>query len=146
MPISKDRQVRKIIMYVRFVSPLKSEVKGVDLGIFQCAIECRDNEEFPEYYRESIRSDFEWFKKYLPSPNSRVFDVKSRGVYYAHGICWFRSEASEMIERAFALSALIKECGYYITTIGTRDPGQILYQDDYQIVAKPTKATPTRWG
>jgi hypothetical protein len=84
-------------MYVRFVSPLKSAVKGVNLGIFQCAIKCRDNNEFPKYLRDAIRRDFEWFKKNLPSPDQSVFDVYEYGHYISRGICWFKPEAKEMI-------------------------------------------------
>jgi hypothetical protein len=42
-----------------------------------------------------------------------------------------------MLVHAFTLAALIEEGGVPIERIWTRDPGQILYRDDYQVVAKP---------
>jgi len=133
-------------MYLRFVSPLRSCVRGVNMGIFQSAFECRDEPLHPEFLRNAIRIEIDWFKKHLPSPDEKVFQVKSRGYMQSVGICWFKSEASEMISRAFSLRALLSECGMQVTTIGTAMPGQILYADDYQIVAKPATTTPTKWG
>lgn len=133
-------------MYLRFVSPLRSSVCGVNMGIFQSAFECRDEPLHPEFLREAIREEIDWFKKHLPSPDESVFQVKSRGHMHSLGICWFKSKASEMISRAFSLRALLGECGMQVTTIGTDNPGQILYADDFQIVAKPIATTPTQWG
>lgn len=133
-------------MYLRFVSPLRCDVRGVDLGIFQCAIECRDNYENPEFIREAIRQEINWFNDYLPPPCSRAFEVKSRKRFIAVGICWFKSEARDMIRRAYALQTLLGECGYVVTRLWTKEPGQILYADDYQVVAKPAEVTPIHWG
>jgi sulfur carrier protein ThiS len=63
----------------------------------------------------------------------------------ADGICWFTDGAREAIARAFTLAALLRECGVPVTKVATHRPGQILYRDDYQIVAKPDEATPTVW-
>jgi hypothetical protein len=133
-------------MYLRFVSPLRSDEHGGYLGIFQAAFECRDDEFQPYYLTDIIREEIEWFKKHLPSPDSHVFDVRGRCWKAALGICWFRSEARAMIAHAFTVRAILEECGYPIKTIGTRKPGDILYEDDFQIVAKPEKTTPTHWG
>jgi len=50
-----------------------------------------------------------------------------------------------MIRRAFGLRALLMECDILISELHTDHPGQILYKDDFQIVAKPAAATPTVW-
>jgi hypothetical protein len=50
-----------------------------------------------------------------------------------------------MVGHAFALAALIGECGVPIAKRVTHRPGQILYRDAWQIVAKPDAATPTTW-
>ena len=116
------------------------------MGIFQSAFECRDESLHPDFLRSAIREEVEWFKTHLPSPDEDVFKVRSRGYLRSLGICWFKCEAREMIKHAFSLQALLKECGMHITTIGTAKPGQILYADSFQIVAKPAHTTPTSWG
>jgi hypothetical protein len=55
------------------------------------------------------------------------------------------ADAREMIAHAFALQALLSECGVPVIKVATHRPGQILYRDAYQIVAKPEAATPTVW-
>jgi len=133
-------------MYMRFVSPLRSERRGVDLGIFQWAFECRNETETPASLREAIQLEVDWFNENLPVPRGRVFLAKSRKIMRSDGICWFRCEADTMIRRAFILRSLLGECGYVIVTRTTEVPGQILYKDDFQIVAKPKETTPTLWG
>lgn len=133
-------------MYMRFVSPQRSRVRGVDLGIFHGAYYCRKDPECSPILREAIQREVDWFNDYLPVPRARVFEVKSRKRFIAVGICWFKCDAREMIRRAYTLQALLGECGYVVTRLRTERPGQILYADDYQVVAKPAEVTPTMWG
>jgi hypothetical protein len=72
--------------------------------------------------------------------------VKSRGRWYSEGVCWFVDDAREMIARAFALAALLRECDLPVTKLATRHPGQILYRDRWQVVAKPGEETPLGEG
>jgi len=51
-----------------------------------------------------------------------------------------------MVSHAYALRALMGECGYLVSTLLAERPGQILYADDFQVVAKPEETTPTLWG
>ncbi len=133
-------------MYLRFISTQRTNVRGVDGGIFRVTYDARHDTETPAFLRAAISSEVNWFCEHLPSPNYRHFEVRSRKVMRAVGICWFKADAREMIARAFGLKALLAECGYFITTQGTDNPGQILYKDAFQIIAKPRPSTPTKWG
>lgn len=75
-------------------------------------------------------------------PKRRAFVVKSKKRWRSVGICWFKDDARE-IAHAFTLAWRIRECGVPVTKVATHRPGQILYRDDFQIVAKPEAATPT---
>lgn len=130
-------------MYLRFISPWPSyNMKNVNDGIFQALIKCRDEGLVPGYLLEPALKEFEWFKQELPSPDEHNF------IYAGHaiGICWFRSDAKVMIRRARRIAALLAEGDVWITVSRTDNPGIILYRDDYQIIAKPTKQTPVQWG
>jgi len=131
-------------MYVRFITPERLRA-GVSAGLFGAAYDCRDDEDLGEALRAAIRLELEWFGEYLPRPDERSFLVRSRKVWWPDGICWFRAEARAMIAHAFALRALLGECGVLVTKVSTCRPGQILYRDAWQIVAKPEAATPTVW-
>jgi hypothetical protein len=123
-------------MFVRFTAPGAVTRSRVAPGLFG-----------PAYWlawslpdtpvRHAIRREVDWFEDRLPVP--RRFGVKAKGRWWSDGICWFRDHAREMVAHAFTLAALIEEGGVPIDRIWTRDPGQILYRDPYQVVAKPER-------
>jgi hypothetical protein len=123
-------------MYIRFVGPWRGR-RGSSLGMFRGACWVADDSRVHEALRLAVHEQLDWFAANLPSPKRRVFLVKSRGVWLSDGICWFLDDAREMIARAYALAALLGECGVPVTKVATRTPGQILYRDEYQIVARP---------
>ena len=131
-------------MYVRFIAP-RAIRRGVDFGLFGPAYALWWDSRTPEGVRLAIRHELDWFERELPVPARGVFRVKSKKRWVAEGICWFQGDARAMIGHAFALAALIGECGVPIAKRATHRPGQILYRDAWQIVAKPDAATPTEW-
>ncbi len=132
-------------MYIRFLVPGRPVRAGVDCGLFRPAGAVAYDRRTPEPLARAIEHELDWFNAELPVPRRAAFLVKSRKRWRDEGICWFRDDAREMIARAYALAALLGECGLVVTKRATRRPGQILYRDDWQIVAKPDPATPTRW-
>lgn len=132
-------------MYVRFIAPVPTARRGVHRGLFGPAYHLLWDDATPESLRRAIDHELRWFEAELPVPRWRAFCVKSRKRWLAHGICWFRDDARIMIGRAYGLAALIDACGVPIAKRATRRPGQILYRDAWQIVAKPEEATPTLW-
>lgn len=131
-------------MYVRFIAP-GAVRPGVDRGLFSPAYDLEYELDQPEWLREALSDSLRWFEAELPVPKGDVFRVISRRRQIACGICWFRDDAREMIARALTLAALLREAGVPVTRLRTRRPGQILYSDAWQIVAKPAFDTPTRW-
>ena len=130
-------------MYVRFITPWWRLPRGIDSGLFGPAYACARDAEVPAVLRDALWVEIDWFEQNLPVP--RRLWVKSRRRWLPDGICWFVADAREMIAHAFAVAALIGECGVPTTKVATRRPGTILYRDDWQIVAKPHEATPTMW-
>jgi hypothetical protein len=130
-------------MYVRFIAPWRIR-RGVDQGLFGAAYYAEEMAA-AEPLRLAIRHELDWFEANLPIPARDRFRVRSRKVWRPDGICWFVDEAREAIARAFAMAALLRECGVEVVKVATRRPGQILYRDQWQIVAKPEEATPTSW-
>lgn len=130
-------------MYVRFHSPWAEVRRGVHYGLFGPAYECARDWSVAEVLRAALWHEIDWFEANLPVPARRAFRVKSRKRWRNVGICWFTDGAREMIAHAFVLRALLRECGVPVTKVATHRPGQILYRDAYQMVAKPDAATPT---
>lgn len=137
-------QVWTLPMYLRFISPVRPRARSVDYGLFQAVIACRELDEYPIWLREQIELEFDWFKEYLPTPSESNFHdhyVRAR----ADHICWFRSEAKDMIKRAYGIKALLAELGCTIVVRKTANPGTIIYYDKWQVVARPGKRTPIKW-
>jgi hypothetical protein len=132
-------------MYLRFVSPIGADRRRGQYGLFTPAFDVEHHCTTPEAISRAVRAELDWFNANLPAPKGRHFRVKSCKRWYSEGICWFRDDAREMIAHANVLAGLLDECGLAIVRLHTRHPGQILYRDAYQIVAKPAAVTPVTW-
>ncbi|MEP3655394.1 MAG: hypothetical protein ABJO36_10915 [Litorimonas sp.] len=137
-------------MYLRFVSPLKhggsARPRDLHMGLFQAVIHCRDNVDMPTWLHAQIIEEFEWFKEYLPSPDDKYFRYWYVRDFHWDSICWFKASAHQMINRAWALKALIEETGMPLSVVGTKNPGSIRYEDRYQIVANPLRSDLPKFG
>ena len=136
-------------MYLRFVSPVVPGGYTVTRshlapGLFGPAYQLwRQHRDAPSPALIGIRREIDWFEDNLPVP--RRLGVKAKGRWYRDGVCWFRDSAREMLAHAYTLSALIEDCGVRIDRVRSRDPGQILYRDDWQVVAKPDRFRPEKY-
>jgi hypothetical protein len=92
--------------------------------------------------RTLIDEHYAWFRRNLAIP--KRFTVVSRRRHVRAGLCWFRDDAHEHIAKARELALLIAEAGHPTAMLQTRHPGQILWRDGHQIVAKPEARTPMR--
>ena len=133
-------------MYLRFIGPFPtrgaSYVRHCDYGLFQTAFMARDDQLIAQYLIDDLMKEMDWFKIYLPSPDDHHFDYAGANV----GLCWFRDSATAMIRRARRMVNILRAGDIWVTEARTENPGRILYRDDYQIIAKPRKSTPTQWG
>ncbi|WP_298471297.1 hypothetical protein [uncultured Erythrobacter sp.] len=85
----------------------------------------------------ALRRELNWFNDQLPVP--KRFDVKAKGRWWDDGICWFHDNAREAIGHMQVMVALIEDCGVPVARLWTRNPGQLLYRDRWQVVAKPDR-------
>lgn len=123
-------------MYLRFIVVAP---QALSHGIFRSDYHPRYDDNLPEWLRAPIEEHYAWFNNNLAIPRRLTVVSRRRRVYA--GICWFRSEAREHIAHARELACLIHEAGHPTSMLKTRFPGQILYRDDHQIVAKPEERT-----
>ena len=133
-------------MYLRFISPFAGDWescrRNVDYGIFQATRIAKENGMIPPYMRDELQDELGWFDDHLSAPKYKYFGHRRSNA----GICWFRKDATRMISRCWRIASLFRAADIDITLVRTRNPGMILYRDRYQIIAKPTKRTPTKWG
>jgi hypothetical protein len=131
-------------MFLRFVTERRTEHGGRREGFFQAVYAARRDPETPGYILEQFSSIIGWFNDNLDEPDRFNRGPTSTGWRSTTtGLSWFRADANQHVEKAFELSALLREIGYPITVLKTTHPGFIVYEDDYQIVAEPFADTPT---
>jgi hypothetical protein len=73
---------------------------------------------------------------HLPSPKCLREERNERA------ICWFKPDANQAIDKVRGLVALLEAKGLPVETITTADAGTVLYEDKWQVVAKPRRK---RW-
>ena len=125
-------------MYLRFTVPGTVTRARVAPGPFKLASRLTWQGERDDPVVAALRRELDWFNEWLPIPRS--FAVTAKGREWWDGICWFRDDAREMVGHAYVLAALLAECGVPVERTWTRDPGQILYRDPFQVVAKPERS------
>jgi hypothetical protein len=120
---------------VRFITPLIDSDSLVNEGLFVAAHKLRDEGDIPTYEREELRAHLQWFNEHLPLPEL----LRDRGNERA--ISWFRTQSQECISRVWSVVQILEENGIAITKITTEDPGYVIYEDEFQIVAQPSGRT-----
>jgi hypothetical protein len=80
--------------------------------------------------RDLLREVLIWFNKNLPSPRNMV---ASRAIF------WFKSSADECMKRMWELTHLLRHYGYLVEVEKCRELGNIIYEDEFQVAAYPSK-------
>jgi hypothetical protein len=128
--------------FVRFVVPVEGAHTRRATGMFQVCTLYPVRALGPRVDRR-VRESFDWFDEFLPVPPV----VKTR----REALSWFRREpagaheaaAREPLRRAFLLATYLRASGIGVETVQTNVPGDVLYEDRWQIVAVPRGATAT---
>lgn len=128
-------------MYLRFISGVKDTDSGLYTGIFGPAIDrLYDDKDMPRWLWREMRRTVDWFNNNLDAP-ARLYGRRRKGRNIS-GVCWFRATATDHIRHARYLAWLVSEAGDPIREIRCRKPGEIIWRDEYQIVAARDHASP----
>jgi hypothetical protein len=116
-------------VYVRFVCFQLVQGQRNRLGLFQALDNARESSFAPDWALAEIGELRGWFKKNLTVP-------KSFG-NWGGGLSWFKSPAQEHIAQMHRMKAALEACGVHVEVLTTRDPGDVIFEDEHQIVATP---------
>lgn len=119
---------------IRFVATIIDHDSGAPQGIFQAAYRLRDDWEVPQQQREELRDLLEWFNQHLPAPEL-LSNPRHRSA-----LSWFKPESKESITRVWSMVRILEQNGVIINKVRTGNPGFVIYEDEWQIVAKPWNA------
>ena len=120
-------------MFLRFQGKQPNLGTASKLGIFQLAYELHDRRDLPSYAYDELQNNLAWLKLLLKSP-----DILDDEEHY-RAIAWFKPDAHEPLKHVWAIKAVLEEFGYQIDLIKSTEPGLVIYEDDWQIIAKPIR-------
>lgn len=120
-------------MLLRFTTLSADPDSGHRAGVLVAAHELRDEGDLTVDEHTELRLMLSWFNEHLFVP-SLLNDHEHR-----RAISWFRENAHEPIQKMWSLKRLLETHGVHTEILRTREPGTIVYEDKYQVIAKPPK-------
>jgi hypothetical protein len=117
-------------MFVRFVVGTDGENHRWLTGIITEARFLRDRGQLTPYQQAWLEDAYAWLNAHLPCPPFSTSDWGSEAV------SWFKDTAEPSIKKMWEIVALLKEHGVAVRLLRSRNPGKILYEDDFQIVVR----------
>lgn len=122
-------------VYVRFVCFHTVGRNRNRLGVFKAIDEAVKSDHAPAWAITEARRQNAWFNANLSIP--KQFSAGGHRGFGQPGLSWFKPVATEHIARMHSLKRALEACGIYVEMLTARDPGLIVWQDDFQIVAEP---------
>jgi hypothetical protein len=123
-------------MFIRFVSGELDPDARVLAGLFHSLDQLQWSDEVPKYELEALRQIENWFDENLASIPDYLLDY--RRSYEA--VCWFKPTALRHLEHAWEMVQILERNDVLVWQIKAREVGDIYYEDDAQVFARPTRA------
>lgn len=121
--------------YVRFTTDARTAHGGVLGGVFHAVGVLRRTTELDPVDSIWLADLERWFERTLAVPGR----LSARSGYREPrtAVCWFRDVATEHLERASELAALLVRHGVRVHRLESANPGEIVWQDEHQVAAIP---------
>lgn len=117
--------------FIRFTVLEKHVSSKQPKGLFAISYELLDSEELSPEDKNELKKCLEWFEENLPTPDHGY--ITDRYVF------WYKIEAAESIRQMWRIANFLERCGYFVEEEKCYWPGAVIYQDDYQVAARPMK-------
>jgi len=121
-------------MFIRFVVGGEDEHHKLLTGIVTEARLLRDRGDLSVYEEELLEETYAWLNSYLPCP-----PFATSG-WSRDAVTWFKHSALESIKKMRILADLLEQHGAPVRMLRSKNPGKILYEDEYQVVVEEWKS------
>ncbi len=118
--------------YIRFIVVTDHKSKTRCTGVVASLRILGEEGRLPNYYLDYSKELFDKLDEDLPIP---PFDYKN----WKDSVCWFKDTATEWISLFREIIAILESCDEQVEMLFTETPGMIVYEDEFQIVAKSHK-------
>lgn len=109
--------------------------------MFQALSEIHDGGRLAAHELAAYEEVRDWFRKHLPVPPTFSRSRKPSAKKVA--LSWFKPSASEHIARMRKMAAILEMHGVTVEILKQERPGYVVYEDQYQVIAKPYQDTAT---
>ena len=120
-------------MFIRFVVGGDTEDHRQLTGIVTEARFLRDRGELSGEEEQRLEGVYVWLNTHLPCP-----PFAAAG-WSREAVAWFKDSASESIRQCRILAALLEHHHRSVRMLRSRNPGKLLYEDEFQIVVEEWK-------
>ena len=125
----KSRNVENMFRYVRIQGRELARNTMHAKGVFSMCWQLIQNDVMEEEDADLFREIDAWFAEYLPFPPQ----CRNQEAV----ICWFKTENSrEMLKMIRPALWLLERYHHPYFLVYTKSPGEIVYEDQYQVVTK----------
>ena len=124
-------------MFIRFiVKYFNRQTKREETGIFRAADYVRDFSSIAAAEKENLQKLIEWFDENLPVPE--FYDDPTKRSEEQHTYFWFKTSATEFLDRMNALTGILEENGIKAEKLTAEEtPGKLVFEDECQIAVTP---------
>lgn len=124
--------------FIRIQATTRNERGGFS-GVFGLVNRLAFNGELSEEEDRFRRINNRWYDAAYPNP-SRVDPTVYDHELNPRAAAWFKGTAVHLLRRVTGYLAILDRHGVAYVTLRTDDPGRIVYEDPYQVVAVPRDA------
>lgn len=126
-------------MFLRFTLLVEDTDSGRKRGVLIAAHELRDSDKLSADEHGVLQDALRWFNQNLHVPPCLKLPENRRA------LSWFKSDAKAPLSRMWALVEILKAHGLQVELHKTRTPGRVIYEDGWQVVAKPVRGQREGW-
>jgi hypothetical protein len=117
-------------IFVRFVVGTNREKPTHQTGVITSLEYLKKTGQLPDYEAEHVEEIFLWLNTHLPCPPFKAKD------WSPDAISWFKGSAQSMISKFREMIAILEQYDHPVRMLKTEQPGMILYEDEFQVVAQ----------
>lgn len=126
-------------MFLRFTLLAEDNCSGRKRGVLVAAHELRDSDKLNADEHRVLQDALRWFNQNLHVPPCLKLPENRRA------LSWFKHDARAPLSRMWALVEIMKVHGFQIELHKSRAPGRIIYENGWQVVAKPVRGRREAW-
>jgi hypothetical protein len=118
--------------YIRFIVQSDHESQTRCTGVVASLRLLGEAGRLPDYQVDYAKELFERLNNGLPCPPFSQND-------WVDCVCWFKDTAKAWISVFREMIAILEDSDFRVATLVTNDPGLIVYEDEFQVVAKSAR-------